>query len=251
LHDRGVKNETAWRPGKYAMIDGRLAPSLDPGELSPSSRLIARLLCDRWQDGIERHARGALLDLGCGKVPLWAAYRSRVERATCVDWPGSAHGSAHVDVACDLAGALPFGDASFDTVISSDVLEHLPDPGLAVGEIGRVLARGGRLLLNTPFLYGLHEEPHDYHRHTRHSLALLCAAAGLSIVSLEEIGGLGDVLADLGAKAMGPLPLAGATLGRGIQHAALLLGSTSAGRRWRARTAPAFPLGYFLVAEKG
>jgi len=48
------------------------------------------------------------------------------------------------------AGRLPFGDASFDAVICSEVLEHLPDVALALSEIDRVLKPGGKFALSVP-----------------------------------------------------------------------------------------------------
>lgn len=47
--------------------------------------------------------------------------------------------------------ALSFGDASFDVVLSSDVLEHLPDPYRAHREIFRVLKSGGRHIFTVPY----------------------------------------------------------------------------------------------------
>jgi SAM-dependent methyltransferase len=50
------------------------------------------------------------------------------------------------------ATALPFGDASFDMVISDDVVEHLVDTDEYAREIHRVLRPGGWLMLSTPNL---------------------------------------------------------------------------------------------------
>jgi 2-polyprenyl-6-hydroxyphenyl methylase/3-demethylubiquinone-9 3-methyltransferase len=50
------------------------------------------------------------------------------------------------------ATALPFPDASFDSVISSECIEHTPDPVAAVAEMLRVLKPGGHLFLTTPNL---------------------------------------------------------------------------------------------------
>lgn len=49
----------------------------------------------------------------------------------------------------DMA-ALPFDDGSFDLVVHSDTLEHVPDPGAGLRECRRVLARGGTLAMTVP-----------------------------------------------------------------------------------------------------
>jgi len=52
------------------------------------------------------------------------------------------------------AQALCHPDASFDTVISCETVEHLPRPAVAIAEFARVLRPGGRLLLTTPNYLG-------------------------------------------------------------------------------------------------
>jgi SAM-dependent methyltransferase len=46
--------------------------------------------------------------------------------------------------------AMPFGDAAFDVILCSHVLEHVPDDGQAMREIRRVLRPGGWALLQSP-----------------------------------------------------------------------------------------------------
>lgn len=46
--------------------------------------------------------------------------------------------------------ALPFADATFDRVIASEVLEHIPEDGAAIAELRRVLKPGGRLAVSVP-----------------------------------------------------------------------------------------------------
>jgi SAM-dependent methyltransferase len=55
----------------------------------------------------------------------------------------------------DLAKAWPFADGSFDYVLSSEAIEHLPDQMHMLGECARVLRPGGRLFLTTPNLLSL------------------------------------------------------------------------------------------------
>jgi SAM-dependent methyltransferase len=47
--------------------------------------------------------------------------------------------------------ALSFDDASLDVIISTDVLEHVPDLEAAIEEAARVMRPGGRFLFSTPF----------------------------------------------------------------------------------------------------
>lgn len=245
-----MKNIQSWRPSKYVLRKGRLSPSHDRRELSPSSRLIAQLIVDAYDDALKVHARGDLLDLGCGKVPFYEAYRPWISTCTCVDWPGSPHGSFHVDQFCDLSKGLPFEDNKFDTVISSDVIEHLPDPMLAFHEMARVLKPGGKLILNTPFLYMLHEVPHDYYRHTRYSLDRLSTEAGMEVIELRELGGIADVLGDLSAKVVGLIPHIGPPLAAIWQGLFVTLAKLGPYQRIRHTSAPRFPLGYFMVSRK-
>ena len=60
------------------------------------------------------------------------------------------------------AEELPFPDASFDTVVSYDVLEHVQDPVAAVGEIERVLRPGGEAWLVFPTYLGARSSHLDY-----------------------------------------------------------------------------------------
>ena len=50
--------------------------------------------------------------------------------------------------------ALPFANNRFDTVISCETIEHVPNPRLAIRELARVLKPGGRLILTTPNYFG-------------------------------------------------------------------------------------------------
>lgn len=83
------------------------------------------------------------------------------------------------------ADALPFGDATFDVVISTEMLEHDPAPWLSLAEMGRVLQPGGHLLLTTRGNgFGLHREPHDFWRFMPDAMPRLAELASCTPVAL-------------------------------------------------------------------
>ncbi len=51
--------------------------------------------------------------------------------------------------------AIAHSEASFDTVVSCETIEHVPEPRRAVAELARVLKPGGRLFLTTPNYLGM------------------------------------------------------------------------------------------------
>ncbi len=244
-----MKNAERWRPTKFALRGGRWRASRDVHEVGAASRLITDAVARLYDAQLPQHARGRLLDLGCGQVPLYGAYRARVDAVTCVDWAAGVPVD-HIDWLCDLAEPLPLADASFETVILSDVLEHVPDPALLWREIARVLAPGGRIVMNVPFLYWLHAHPHDYYRYTRFALERFVRINGLELLVLLPLGGVFEVLADMLAKLLDKLPLVGRPLAIALQALAGAFGRTPFGAHAAEVSARHFPLGYFLVAER-
>ncbi len=130
--------------------------------------------------------QGTVLDVGCGHKPY--AHLFRWTRYVGIDMPSNMAKSRVIDVyASGLA--LPFARESFDTVVCSEVLEHVPDPASLLREVQRVLRPGGHLLLTTPQTWGLHEEPHDYFRYTAYGLDVLARAAGLEPLRIAPTTG--------------------------------------------------------------
>ena len=245
-----MKNEDTWKPSKYVQRRGTLAASRDVAEVGVASRLVADMVASRYALYLPKYARGRLVDLGCGKVPLFGTYRAHVDVVTCVDWSNSVHANTHLDVETSLSERLPFADEQFDTIVLSDVLEHIAEPGLLWNEMVRILAPGGHLLLNVPFLYGIHEAPHDYYRYTSFALRRFAEMRGMSVTVLESLGGGVEVLSDLLAKHLGTIPYIGSALAWLVQFAARSFGNTGIGQKTARESGRSFPLGYFLIATK-
>lgn len=107
-----------------------------------------------------------LLDLGCGEgrhlhaaafaAELYAVgvdlgfEEVRRARAGLGGWPDGQAAAARCSFAVADALSLPFADQSFDIVICSEVLEHIPQYATALNEIARVLRPGGRLAVSVP-----------------------------------------------------------------------------------------------------
>jgi SAM-dependent methyltransferase len=156
------------------------------------SAKLTRLTLDRF---IERHATDRrTLDIGAQNGP----YAVHFPRRIALD----IRRGIGVQVVGD-AQALGIRDASFDVVLCTEVLEHLPEPQRAIDEIYRVLVPGGELLLTTRFLFPIHDAPHDYFRFTKYGLRHLLRR--FEIAELEEetdaIGAIAVLLQRVGMQA--------------------------------------------------
>lgn len=181
----------------------------------PGVRTAARATADwvdlQWAYLIEQlvaiapRTHGRMLDVGCGDcpyehifLPYVDSYTGIEHRATFDLTTASTDDTRRKGRSPDHyydGDRLPFEDESFDCVLSVQVIEHTPDPGPLVMEMGRVLKKGGLLILNAPFSFRLHEEPHDYYRYTPHGLGEMCRKAGLEVSETLPQGHLFSVLA--------------------------------------------------------
>jgi ubiquinone/menaquinone biosynthesis C-methylase UbiE len=73
----------------------------------------------------------------------------------------SAWDTSRIDLVSDIA-AIPAPDASFDAILCSEVLEHVPDPTRALDEFARLLRVGGVAILTAPFASLVHQAPYHF-----------------------------------------------------------------------------------------
>jgi len=66
-----------------------------------------------------------------------------------------------IDLVCDIS-AIPEPDATFDAILCTEVLEHVPDPTSALDEFARLLKPGGKLILTAPFVSLVHFAPYHF-----------------------------------------------------------------------------------------
>jgi SAM-dependent methyltransferase len=125
----------------------------------------------------------SVLDLGAGNAPYRELFGHT--RYQTNDWTQSLHtGALAADIVAP-ADALPVADSSFDLVLCTQVLEHVPEPSRVLEECRRLLVAGGRLAITVPLLWELHELPYDYYRYTSAGLRHLLEKSGFQEIEIE------------------------------------------------------------------
>ncbi|WP_158304260.1 methyltransferase domain-containing protein [Solidesulfovibrio magneticus] len=144
--------------------------------------------------------RGVLLDVGCGQMPYRdhiLARNPNITRYIGLDFASGKYAERRQpDLTWDGV-AIPLADASVDCAMATEVLEHCPAPLPVLKEIRRVLAPGGSLFFTTPFLWPIHDAPHDHYRYTPYALERLLAEAGFADARVEALGGWNAALAQM------------------------------------------------------
>jgi len=95
------------------------------------------------------------------------------------------------------AAKLPFREGSFDYVICSELLEHVPDPVSVIREIHCVLKRRGVVVICSPFNFPIHGDPSDYGRYTNFYWKEVLESCGFGDITIEFHGGFWSVMADM------------------------------------------------------
>lgn len=123
---------------------------------------------------------GRTLDYGCGGSPYRSYFPGEYVRADFA-------GTPDIDVTFGEDSILPLENASFDLLVSTQVLEHVPRPPAYLAEAYRVLRPGGRMLLTTHGTFEEHGAPFDYRRWTASGLSEEIAACGFRIESVHKL----------------------------------------------------------------
>ncbi|WP_089724574.1 class I SAM-dependent methyltransferase [Candidatus Thiosymbion oneisti] len=114
-----------------------------------------------------------LLDAGAGELKnrRYCAHLDYVSQDFCQYHGGGGHpdeglqtegwDTSRIDLVSDIA-EIPAPDASFDAILCSEVLEHVPEPTHALDEFARLLKPGGTLILTAPFGSVVHMAPYHF-----------------------------------------------------------------------------------------
>jgi SAM-dependent methyltransferase len=168
----------------------RLKAALRKTVLFP--RWIGVVYIDAAMQRAALHAKGIVLDVGCGARPHEPLLLTHAASYYGVDRPREEQPAAP-DVVAD-AMVLPFRASAVDTVVATELIEHLPHPEAFLREAARVLRPGGVVIVSAPFMEPLHEEPRDFFRFTGHGLRCILERHGFRLLSLEAKGGWWSVV---------------------------------------------------------
>lgn len=150
-----------------------------------------RFLLRNQVSSASRFLSGKILDVGAGETDRYGEY-----------FPGSeiirmdVREGANIDIV-GSADNIPFPDIFFDSILCTQVFEHLPNPQKSASELFRVLKHGGYAIVTAPQMNELHDEPHDYFRYTKYGLERLFSDAGFTIVECLQRGGFYSTIAQM------------------------------------------------------
>lgn len=193
-----MREAANWRPTRLVKDPRTGRFRLNRARTYGGSLYIAELQRKAYVVLMQEHLSGSLLDIGCGPVPYFEVYREHVTENVCVDYPGTLHGKAHLDLEVDLNAnpVLPFPEGRFDSVLATDMIAHMRRPDIFMGEVARLLKPGGKAIITSTFINWIGEFPWEYSHPTGPGLRALAEDAGLEVIHLESFGGHADVLLD-------------------------------------------------------
>lgn len=131
-------------------------------------------------------AGARVLDAGAGDGPYRALFGHACYESADFEQVDKAY--APSTYVCDLA-EIPVEDERFDYIVFNQVMEHLPEPGIVLDELHRVLRPGGRMIYTGPLFFEEHETPYDFYRYTQYGLRYLFGRAGFEVARLEWLEG--------------------------------------------------------------
>ena len=170
------------------------ASSTELGQILANDEYLRERLRPRWRDmnylvftdllvlieSFARHLKpgSSVFDYGCGGAPyeqLFSHCREYV-RADIVPGP-------RVQKAIRPDGLTDEVSGAYDAILSTQVLEHVPEPAAYLAECFRILKPGGEALITTHGMFEEHGCPHDYTRWTSAGLERLARQAGFEVIA--------------------------------------------------------------------
>ena len=145
-------------------------------------------ISDKWLESYSKYYKGTLVDLGCGEAPHKNYFLQYADQYIGVDWTKTLHNSKSYIIS-DLNKKIEVEDNFADTIISLSVMEHLCEPQIFLNESYRILKNDGTIILGVPWMWWIHEAPHDYFRYTPYGLKYMFKKAGYKDIQIQPTTG--------------------------------------------------------------
>ena len=151
----------------------------------------SRILLKQQVKKQSHYIKGKVLDVGAGDFSRYESLfnckeyiKMDTEKNNNIDLIGRAEN-------------MPFEDGRFDSIVCTQVFEHLDQPFKVAEEIRRVLKKGGICLLTVPQVNELHAEPVDYFRYTKYGIKKVFSRVGFELIDYHRMGGFFTLKAQL------------------------------------------------------
>jgi len=129
------------------------------------------------------HIKGKVLDVGAGSFSRY------IDHFDCEEYiKMDIHGEKNIDIVGN-AENIPFRSETFDSIVCTQVISDLENPGKAIKEFYRVLKPGGKVLLTESLFNEMHDEPYDFWRFTKFGLEKFFQEAGFRVIAIDRRGG--------------------------------------------------------------
>lgn len=131
---------------------------------------------------LSHYIKGKVLDIGAGEYNRYGRLfncQEYIKMDVCK--------SDNVDIVGSIE-KIPFPDNCFDSVVSTQVFEHIKNPFLAVKEVSRILKPRGHCLITVPQTNELHSTPDDFWRYTNFGIINIFRGANFSVVEIKQRG---------------------------------------------------------------
>lgn len=133
-------------------------------------------------------AESKVLDAGAGEC-VYRKYFSHCDYVSSDYCVGDEHWDyKKIDLVCKLSD-IPVKDETFDYILCTQTLEHVPDPDKVISELGRVLKKNGKLFISAPFIHAEHQIPYDFYRYTQYGLRHLLESNNFKNIQIAHGGG--------------------------------------------------------------
>jgi SAM-dependent methyltransferase len=144
-----------------------------------------------------------IIDIGAGeqKYKIYCENLAYISQDFC-QYDGKGHhglqtgdwNTADINIVSDILN-IPVENNSFDCVLCTEVLEHVPDPELVIAEINRICKPGGTILLTAPFAAKYHFAPYFYSTgFSKYWYQFHLSKNGFSIIYIQSNGSFSSIL---------------------------------------------------------